>query len=629
MKAEILEKIVYPTGGYTIFEFEPNDYVRQGASFTEAPMVEYVWESSQFSFEDGYFDVDPATINFTLTQPTLVTVSKSIKRSGPNTAWFPGTETYETKSYTYGAGTYNLRTIFNTDQLTTDANSDVHYALGSVSWRKEIPISPNRPKLAGGLRIKSIRSFDGIKESMKTFEYKEEDSYSSGFLSMYPTFFVPMSELWPNMNGIYLSSEPINDTPEGPSVGYSRVVERFPDNSYTVHKFTTYGDYPDQENSFNEGTSNGLLAHLTSMNFMRGLENEVITYDINNRPLKRVINEYEVLSGASLNIVGVDIKPTFNFPSELSNWNGLYYGILTSRYAIPRRFTYKKKSYQISFDSGESNPLTTSTEYFYGNPKHVQPNRVIITKSDGGQEVIESLYSLDYATGTAFIDNMKNNNLLAHPIEQVRYKEVGTTRTILSGTITKYLAGGKGLVDQVLELETSQPIALSSFKFSNRAAGQLPSGSTGATTFSPHSGYKSRLIYSNYDAYGNARQVQPASGPPVTYIWSYKGQYPVAEIKNALFTDIQTKLGGDQTVNTFTDSYPSDTDLRTKFNGIRSLLPNSALSYYTYDPLNGMTSATDPSGRTTYYNYDGFGRLKEIKDTQSKTTDTYEYHYRQ
>ena len=53
------------------------------------------------------------------------------------------------------------------------------------------------------------------------------------------------------------------------------------------------------------------------------------------------------------------------------------------------------------------------------------------------------------------------------------------------------------------------------------------------------------------------------------------------------------------------------------------------ISNYTYDPLNGMTSATDPSGRTTYYNYDGFGRLKETKDTQSKTTGTYEYHYRQ
>jgi len=88
-------------------------------------------------------------------------------------------------------------------------------------------------------------------------------------------------------------------------------------------------------------------------------------------------------------------------------------------------------------------------------------------------------------------------------------------------------------------------------------------------------------------------------------------------------------MGGDAALRSFTASTPAAADLRSRFNAWRPSLPGAQLSYYTYEPLKGMTSATDPSGRTTYYNYDGFGRLREVKDTQDKTRESYEYHYGQ
>ncbi len=48
----------------------------------------------------------------------------------------------------------------------------------------------------------------------------------------------------------------------------------------------------------------------------------------------------------------------------------------------------------------------------------------------------------------------------------------------------------------------------------------------------------------------------------------------------------------------------------------------------TYRPLVGMTSATDPQGKTIYYEYDAFGRLRDVKDLNGNIIKTYQYHYK-
>lgn len=51
------------------------------------------------------------------------------------------------------------------------------------------------------------------------------------------------------------------------------------------------------------------------------------------------------------------------------------------------------------------------------------------------------------------------------------------------------------------------------------------------------------------------------------------------------------------------------------------------MSSYTYDPLVGMTSQTDPSGRTTTYEYDAVGRLVRTRDEQGRILAQQKYHY--
>jgi YD repeat-containing protein len=48
---------------------------------------------------------------------------------------------------------------------------------------------------------------------------------------------------------------------------------------------------------------------------------------------------------------------------------------------------------------------------------------------------------------------------------------------------------------------------------------------------------------------------------------------------------------------------------------------------YTYNPLIGVTSQTDPSGKITYYEYDVFNRLKVIRDINKNIIKQFDYQY--
>ncbi len=52
------------------------------------------------------------------------------------------------------------------------------------------------------------------------------------------------------------------------------------------------------------------------------------------------------------------------------------------------------------------------------------------------------------------------------------------------------------------------------------------------------------------------------------------------------------------------------------------------ITTYTYDPLIGITSSTDTNGLTTYFEYDSLNRLKTIKDNKKNIVKSYIYNYK-
>jgi len=55
---------------------------------------------------------------------------------------------------------------------------------------------------------------------------------------------------------------------------------------------------------------------------------------------------------------------------------------------------------------------------------------------------------------------------------------------------------------------------------------------------------------------------------------------------------------------------------------------NAQMTTYTYSPLIGKTTECDAESRVTYYVYDGFGRVAYIKDQDGNIVKTFQYHYK-
>ena len=101
----------------------------------------------------------------------------------------------------------------------------------------------------------------------------------------------------------------------------------------------------------------------------------------------------------------------------------------------------------------------------------------------------------------------------------------------------------------------------------------------------------------SYSPNGNPTEVVDRSGMHTVYVWGYDDRYLVAEVKNDSLVTVNSVLSGSPNVSVLR-THPS--------------LANAMVTTWTYQPLVGITSQTDPAGVTTYYDYDGLGRLKEV-----------------
>ncbi|MFC5044079.1 hypothetical protein [Aquimarina hainanensis] len=140
------------------------------------------------------------------------------------------------------------------------------------------------------------------------------------------------------------------------------------------------------------------------------------------------------------------------------------------------------------------------------------------------------------------------------------------------------------------------------------------------------------LRYHRYDETGNPIEVSRENGSSQVLIWGYQNQLPVAKIENASYNDVAPYVANLKTASN------ADTDhcrqpgckeqlLREALDNVREQLPDAMVTSYTYDPLIGVTSITDPRGNTIYHTYDAFSRLSYTEDHNGHVLQKYSYNY--
>ena len=131
--------------------------------------------------------------------------------------------------------------------------------------------------------------------------------------------------------------------------------------------------------------------------------------------------------------------------------------------------------------------------------------------------------------------------------------------------------------------------------------------------------YESRIIF-NYRN-GNLIERTQVGGSTMSYIWGYDNQYPVAQLQNATYSDIEGLTAFPANFNLAMGGLTPAQD------GALRTLKGALVTTMTFKIGEGMKSQTTPNKLTSYYEYDTFKRLKYVKDKDQNILRKMEYTY--
>lgn len=116
-----------------------------------------------------------------------------------------------------------------------------------------------------------------------------------------------------------------------------------------------------------------------------------------------------------------------------------------------------------------------------------------------------------------------------------------------------------------------------------------------------------------------------------SFIYGYHNTQPVAKLENIAYDAIPSSLI--TAIQSATDApNATESSIITALDALRTStdtnMQKAMITTYTYKPLVGITSVTDPKGDKQTYQYDSFNRLEFVKDKNGNILSENKYHYR-
>lgn len=450
-----------------------------------------------------------------------------------------------------------------------------------------------------GIRIREIKNYDTDNKllTQKKYEYVDPSGKSSGILTHNkPISYYKRTTLFDEGsegNSIYsytIEKDLVYSNQysgmEADNFMYEYVKEFHVDYSqnnaegYTIYQFSKASDrfYNADIPIINQSHLRGRLIN------QRDYKRTATGFEL----VRETQNEYTQDNRISYKAKGFAMSQNYEFTSPIAlvhglNWSSIDQTLIFDpvNYEYSCDWIYLKKSTVRDY-TAPATFTNTVTEYLYNNLKHLQPNEIKITTSTEDIQKIRILYPSDINTGI-FIE-MTNNNMLTYPVDTKKYiLRTGQADKLIDGEYNLY---EKNSYNHIILKKVSE---------------YLPSGAL------------NDLFEYKYNAKGRVVEVIGTDRVPQSIYWDALNIYPIVRAKNMSYETLSNAVKTNFSPFTFPTS---------------PVCAGAQVTTYTYKPLVGMTSKTNPNGVTTYYEYDLFGRLKYVKDHNGKIIEQYDYHYK-
>ncbi|RDI06662.1 hypothetical protein [Flavobacterium sp. AG291] len=537
--------------------------------------------------------------------------------------------------------TYTIKGLLN--KIRYPAGGYTEFTWEANSYSKVVSNARNSlasiTGYAGGGRIREVRNYSATGQLSDKKNYYYVTGYSSstnpstlsssGVLNGTPryNFYSPNRVSYTGATTVTYGETSLYTAANysysgGSHIGYNEVTEVNADGSYTKHYFTNYGVDINGVSHFDQAplgsigwiTGDDPYMPFSSLELERGFETAVFDYKSNNILLRKKniffrtdlgrFNEF-VKQIIFTNSYGCNVGSALQFVASNKIFKYNYYPVKTEL---------------TTYDSSGNNPVVETKTFTYNNYNQLA-SETANTSVSNENEIVRYYYPNDLPT-----DPQMSTLITANRINSVILTE--TYRN------TQKLTAKKNIYAN--DVSTGN-LPLVKYEYAAKYPNSLPS------VTSPPVGQMERLLtYVKYDtdsngnANGKLLEYNKEKGIPVSIIWGYNKQLPIAIIEGAPYSTIEPYVSNLQNISDLDidsgPNGPSENNLRVQLNGMRDALllsnPTLKIKTYTHNYIAGVTSITDEKNYTTFYEYNNLLYVKSIKDIDGNILEEFEYQYK-